>query len=221
MSVKQSDCIALQFTGRHAGVVFDTNVPEELERLRPGTKAEENIIIVGQRMLVQGLDEDLIGKEVGKTYTITLPPTKAFGMRRPDMVKMIPLKVFTAKHVMPRPGMTLTLDDTLVRIVAVSGGRVTVDFNNPLAGKEVTYTYTLTRLVTDQATRARVALQTVFTFVPEHTVSEKGVTVLLPSSLEPYITRAAPRFLQIMGAPLLFSPKEPVASSPPATHSAQ
>lgn len=221
MALAHGDCIALTFIGRHDGRVFDTNVPEELEKLRPGAKAEETLLIVGQGMIVRGLDEALVGAEVGKTYTITLSPAQAFGIRKPELVKMVPLKLFTAKRVTPRPGMTLALDDTLVRIVAVSGGRVTVDFNNPLAGKDVAYTYTVTRLITDQTERARVALQAVFKFIPEHSVDERGVTVILPQALEHYITRAAPAFLKILGLPLLFKAKEPASPSSPATHAAQ
>jgi len=220
MVITRGSCVALRFTGKSEGKVFDTNVPEELMKLKPGASAEEALVIVGEHMLVPGLDNALIGKEIGTLYTLTLAPSEAFGMRQPTLVKMVPLKLFTAKQLIPRAGMTLALDDTLVRVVSVSGGRVTVDFNNPLAGKEVSYTYTITRLVTDQKERARVALQAVFKFVPEHTVDAGGVTVLLPATLEPYITRIAPTFSKVMGLPLLFKEKLP-ASPLPATQTAQ
>ena len=45
--------------------------------------------------------------------------------------------------------MTLNIDNHLVKILSVSGGRVTVDFNNPLAGKEIEYTFTIKRQITD------------------------------------------------------------------------
>ena len=49
----------------------------------------------------------------------------------------------------PYPGMTLQLDNTIAKVISVSGGRVMMDFNNPLAGKEINYTFKITKKITD------------------------------------------------------------------------
>jgi FKBP-type peptidyl-prolyl cis-trans isomerase 2 len=62
---------------------------------------------------------------------------------------MIPLKVFHEKQVNPVAGMMFDFDGRAAKILTVSGGRVTVDFNNPLAGKTVTYNLEVLRKVED------------------------------------------------------------------------
>ena len=149
--INKNDFIELEFIGKEIdGKVFDTNIPEEAEKIDIKIENKPFIICVGQKMVVKGLDKALEGKEIGKTCNITLSYEEAFGPRRRELVRLIPLNVFTEKNVSPRPGMTLALDNNLVRIASVSGGRVLVDFNNPLAGKEISYEFVIKRKITDK-----------------------------------------------------------------------
>lgn len=54
-------------------------------------------------------------------------------------MRLIPLNVFKKKEIMPFPGMSVNIDDLIGIVRSVSGGRVIVDFNHPLAGKEIEY----------------------------------------------------------------------------------
>ena len=148
--IERNDFIELKFVGKmKEGEVFDTNIPKEAEKI--GLKIDDKpfIICAGEKMVIEGLDDSLIDKEVGKKYSVEVPAKKAFGERKRENVKLIPLSVFHAQKIDPKPGMTLHMDYHLVRIASVSGGRVLVDFNNPLAGKEITYEFTITRKVSD------------------------------------------------------------------------
>ena len=51
-------------------------------------------------MFLKGVDDFLIGKEIGK-YTIELTPEKAFGNRESKLVQMIPMKVFQQHKINP------------------------------------------------------------------------------------------------------------------------
>jgi FKBP-type peptidyl-prolyl cis-trans isomerase 2 len=51
--------------------------------------------------------------------------------------------MFREKNVDPRPGMVFALDNSLAKILAVSGARVMTDFNNPLSGKHVKYKFNI------------------------------------------------------------------------------
>lgn len=88
--VKLKDFISLDYTGKLAdGTVYDTTVKKVAEENDLPT--EKRIftpvtICVGENQILPGLDEELIDKEIGKEYTITLPPEKAFGKR--DVKKM-------------------------------------------------------------------------------------------------------------------------------------
>ena len=57
--------------------------------------------------------------------------------------------------------MTLQLDHALARVMSVTGGRVLVDFNNPLAGKEIDYEFKIIKKITDETEKIN-ALQDYF-----------------------------------------------------------
>lgn len=147
--IKKNDFVEIEFSGRvKGGEIFDTTRKQEAEKL--GIKKEDIkplIVCVGQRMLVSGFDNALEGKEAGKEYGIELSPKDAFGERNRDFVKTIPLRVFLEKEINPKPGLVLALDNMLARIMAVSGGRVITDFNNPLAGKTIAYQFKVLRKI--------------------------------------------------------------------------
>ena len=70
----------------------------------------------------------------------------------------MPKKIFIEQEMMPTPGLTVAFDNNLGKIISVSGGRVLVDFNNPLAGKDIEYEFTIKRMVNDLKEKAE-ALQ--------------------------------------------------------------
>lgn len=147
----KNDFVELEFIGKVInGEVFDTNITEEAEKIGLKIENKKFIICIGQKMVVEGLDKALEGKEIGKKYNIALNSNEAFGSRRKELIRLVPLNVFTEKKVVPKIGMTLALDNNLVRIASVSGGRVLVDFNNPLAGKEISYEFVIKRKITDK-----------------------------------------------------------------------
>ena len=154
---KKKDFVAIEFLGRNLSnnEVFDSNILEEAQKINPDVKAAKPLIAcIGSEMVVKGFDEALEGKEIGKKYHLKLAPDKAFGKRFPNLVKLIPMKLFLAQKIYPQPGMTLALDNNLVKIMSVSGGRVMVDFNNPLAGKEIEYEFTIQKIIADTKEKA-------------------------------------------------------------------
>jgi len=98
-------------------------------------------------MLLKGFDNALEGKEVGKQYSISLPPKEGFGQRIPSMIKIIPMRLFQQKGIMPYAGLSLNMDGVVVRISAVSGGRVIADFNHPLSGKDLIYDFKIIKIL--------------------------------------------------------------------------
>ncbi len=147
MKIQKNDFIELEFTGLSNEMVFDTTDPKEAEKMGLNAEVKPVITSVGNKMVLEGLDEELEGKEIGEKYAIHLTPEKAFGPRNSDMIKTVSMKVFKEKNMNPMPGMTLQLDNYIAKILSVSGGRVIVDFNNPLAGKEVDYKFKILRKV--------------------------------------------------------------------------
>ena len=163
-TTKKKDFVEIEFLGRNllTNEVFDTNVLEEAKKLNSQVSEVKLLVAcIGEGMVVKGFDEALEGKEIGKKYIITLSPEKAYGKRQSNLVRMIPIKFFLSQKIMPEPGMTLAMDNNLVKVISVSGGRVMVDFNNPLAGKDIEYEFTIKKIVSDVKEKAS-ALQRFF-----------------------------------------------------------
>ena len=163
MKTKEKDFVEIEFIGKikNTGEIFDTNIKKEAEKINLKIEEKPLIVCIGQGMLIQGLDKFLEDKEIGKKYKIELPPEYAFGARSQKLIKIIPLKAFREKNFSPAPGVILTLDNALAKIIAVSGGRVIVDFNNPLSGKEVEYEFSIKRGIQDEKEKIN-ALQDFF-----------------------------------------------------------
>jgi len=139
MALQKKDFIEVEFTGRiKDGEIFDSNIKQDLKKINSNFKPKPFIFCLGEGMFLKGVDDFLIGKEIGK-YEIELSPEMAFGNRDPKFVQMIPMKIFNQQKVNPVPGAMFNFDGKIAKILTVSGGRVVVDFNNPLAGKTVVY----------------------------------------------------------------------------------
>jgi len=207
--IKKNDFIEIEFTAKikESGEIFDTNVKESAKKASFQINEEglkPFILSVGNSMIIKGLDLALEGKKIGEKDKFEFSPEDAFGKRNPQLIKMIPLRIFTEQKIMPEKGMQLTLDGMLVRIVAVTGGRVLADFNNPLAGKTVIYEVFIKRIVTDLKEKIN-ALQEFFfkkIFDSEISESKKEVMFKIPKEnfqLEPLIKFYEKPFKEILG----------------------
>tara|TARA_Y100000310_G_C20697461_1_gene826693 strand:- start:835 stop:1497 length:663 start_codon:yes stop_codon:yes gene_type:complete len=158
---QKNDFIEIEFTGKSNNEVFDTTNKQEAKKIGIQADVKPIIVSIGNEMILKGLDELLSDKEIGKKYSIKIAPEKAFGKRNPQLIKTIPMKVFKEKNMQPMPGMVFQMDNYMVRILSVSGGRVTADFNNPLAGKEVEYDFKILRKIDEDKEKIN-ALQDFF-----------------------------------------------------------
>src|SRR3989344_3482305 len=147
MQIQKNDFIEIEFTGKANNEIFDTTYKEEAKKIGIEADVKPIIVSIGNEMLLKGLDENLEGKEIEKQYSIKIAPEKAFGSRNPSLIKTIPMKVFKEKNMNPVPGLTVQMDNYLAKILSVSGGRVIVDFNNPLAGKEIQYDFKILKKI--------------------------------------------------------------------------
>ncbi len=143
MVVQKGDFIKLSYTGKlENGTVFDTtdaNVAKEYGIYNEQASYGPETVIVGKGFVVAGLDEDLIGKDIGDKGTVTIPPEKGFGLRRIDQIETIPVKKFKEPI---RPGVRVNVGGRTGTVESISGGRARVNFNSPLAGETLNYEYT-------------------------------------------------------------------------------
>lgn len=202
--VQKNDFVALRYSGYANGVLFDSNEEEHIKKLHPDAKAEELMIAVGKGMVVAGLDKTLEGKEIGKQYEVTFSASEGFGERRTELVKTIPLRVFSEKGIQPYAGQSLLMDNVTARVITVSGARVITDFNNPLAGKEMRYAFVITRKVTDEKEKAEALFKASFKFVPHYEIEKEAIVVRGPAVLEEYAKAYGLLFKELLGKELVF-----------------
>ena len=215
-TVKKNDFVEISYTGRANGEIFDSNREEDLKKINPREEEKKDkeqkktIIALGQGMIVPGLDKELEGKEVGKEYKIQVKSKDAFGFRRKELIRTIPLKMFTEKKVTPYPGMVLALDNSLVRVITVSGARVITDFNNPLASKDLEYDVKIVRKVEDDKEKIDSLFVFLMQFIPEYEIVNEKKEVILkgPRALEPFVDGFGEKFEGLIGKKLVFQEKK-------------
>ncbi len=200
---QKNDFIELEFTGivRDTNEVFDTTNKEEAKKL--GVTNVDHIkpviLSVGNHMTVMGLDNALVGKELGKEYFVEVKAEEAFGKRDPEMVKMIPLHIFTDQKIMPEKDMQIAMDGQVVKIVYVSGGRVLTDFNNPLAGRVLIYKYKILRILEDQNEKISALQDFFFQRRFDFEVRDKDLTMKVDEKMQKFVEIMAKPFEEILG----------------------
>lgn len=202
MITKKNDFIEIEFTGNITDTdeIFDTNIKIDAEKAGLDIKDIKPLTLsIGNQMLPRGFDEDLKGKETGKSYTLNLKPEDAFGKRDPQMVKMVSTKLFHEQKIDPKRGMQLSLDGRLVKVLSSDRGRTLVDFNNPLAGKKVTYKYKINRTINDEKEKIDSLQDFLFRKKFEFNKTGNVVTFNVEKQMEPFVKMFASKFEEILG----------------------
>ncbi len=220
IKTNKNDFIEIEFTGRisNTNEIFDTNIKSDLPKTNnqePKTDPKPFILSIGHKMLPTGFDENLEGKEIGKQYNLNLKPEQAFGKRNPQLIRMIPTKHFHAQKIEPQKGMQLSLDGQLVKILSSDRGRTLVDFNNPLAGKNVTYTYKINKIITDQKEKINALQDFIFKKQFDFDINNNTITFKTEKQFEPFIKIFAPKFEEIIGMKINSKITEEKTQTPP------
>jgi FKBP-type peptidyl-prolyl cis-trans isomerase 2 len=199
MELKKKDFIEIEFTGKiKGGDTFDSNIKKDLEKAKIKGNPKPLIFCLGEGMFLEGIDSFLIGKEKGE-YTIELSPEKAFGKRDAKLLQMIPMRIFHQHQINPIPGATFNFDGRLARIVTISGGRVMVDFNNPLAGKEVEYFVRILRKVDDKKEQVEALNDFFFRKNLDFEIKDKELILKVETPLKQLSEMFKEKYSEILG----------------------
>jgi len=196
---KKNDFIEFVFTGYANGEIFDSNIPEDLKQIHKEAKPEKQIVMIGQGMVVKGFDKALEDKELNKDYEVEFSAQEGFGERDRKMLKTIPLASFIEQKIDPQPGMVLALDNRVVKIITVSGARVTADFNNPLSGKTIKYKFKIIRKITEKKEKVETLIKLFFRFSPDFEIKENKVIIKLQKELASMIDLYKEKFKELSG----------------------
>ncbi len=142
--MEKGDIVVVSFTGREllTDKVFDTTDLETAKKeglYQDGQVYKAVPVILGNGDVIPGLEEELLKMKAGEEKVVKIPAAKAFGERQPDLVRVVPLKEFHKHNLNPVPGLVVNVDNRYAKVQSVSGGRVRLDFNPELAGRQVEY----------------------------------------------------------------------------------
>jgi FKBP-type peptidyl-prolyl cis-trans isomerase 2 len=162
--IKEKDFVELNYTGKikEDNFIFDTTdekVAKENDVFQEGAEYVPAVICVGQGQLIKGIDSALPGKEVNKEYTLDVSPDDAYGKKSAKLIQLISTSKFLKEKIQPMPGLQVNIDGTMGIVKTVSGGRTLVDFNHPLAGKELVYDIKVNKIITDDKEKLQSILK--------------------------------------------------------------
>jgi FKBP-type peptidyl-prolyl cis-trans isomerase SlyD len=149
MALQEGDFIRLRYTGRAGENIFDTTDEENAKEegiYNPRAEYGPVTVRLGSHHIIIGLEDELIGKEVGAEGVVDVPPEKAFGAHEEEGMKSVPTSQFREK---PKRGTRIEVEGREGVVIDVIGKRAVVDFNHPLAGKTLTYSYAILEKVED------------------------------------------------------------------------
>jgi len=154
--MKNGDFIEIDFIGKIAltGEVFDVTNAEEARKIgefNEKAKYEPALVVMGQKMVVRGVERQLEDMNVGDEREFDVGYDEGFGRRFPELMRVIPKKDFIKQNINPVPGVFITIDGKQAKIQSVSGGRIRVDFNHPLAGRDLIYKVKIVRKLSEPA----------------------------------------------------------------------
>lgn len=127
-TVAAGDNISVYYTGTFQnGTVFDSNVGKQPLNFT-----------VGSGELIKGFDEGVIGMKVNQTKNITLTPEEGYGLVNQSLIISVPKSVFGNQTI--SVGMQISnRNGQHGTVTEVNATNVTVDFNNPMAGKTLIF----------------------------------------------------------------------------------
>ena len=98
---------------------------------------------VGGGKVIPGFNDNVIGMEVGESKTFTIPHTEAYGPTNEEAVKQIAKTQFPEDFEIKVgemiAGTGMNGQPFTAKILSEGAEEVTLDFNHPLAGEDLTF----------------------------------------------------------------------------------
>lgn len=133
ITAKQGDKVRIHFTGHiKDGDIFST------------THGSDPVVIeIGSGNAIAGLENGVVGMQIGEQKTIEVGPLEGFGPHMSDLVAQVK-KELLPETIQPMVGLKLQTRQTGDQpvdmvIVAMDADSVTLDANHPLAGQTLIF----------------------------------------------------------------------------------
>ncbi len=151
--MEKGDLVLVNYTGKAEGNVFDTSVEETAKEKglhQEGRDYSPIPVLIGENYVIEGFEEALLHMEVGEEQEVEIPSEKAYGERDSDMIETYPEREFKKQDVQVRVGEELMIGNKRGKVISKGSGRVKIDFNHPLSGKDLEYWMEVKDVVEDE-----------------------------------------------------------------------
>lgn len=181
--MEDGDVVEINYVGRikNTGEVFDLTDPDVAEEEDIDTSSMDLgpvKILLGEEYVLEGLEDAIRDMNVGDEETVEVPKDKAFGSRTSDNIETVARGEFDNHDVTPRRGMPVEIDGRRGKILTASSGRVKVDFNHPLAGRDLEYDIEILEQVEDTEERVKAVVDFHANFDYETEVDDGQVRIV-------------------------------------------
>ena len=127
-------------------VMFHYNLKEkDAEKILESSYAGDAVAYLhGYKGIIKGLEEAMLGKQKGDSFTANVSVEKAYGLRNEESQQRIPIKhLLLKKKVKLKTGQVVNIQtDQGARqatVIKIGKFNVDVDTNHPLAGKALVF----------------------------------------------------------------------------------
>lgn len=164
MPFSKGSLLLVDYTARvkDTNEVIDTTSEEEARKHNihdPNKVYEPRLVSVGDGWVLKGFDEVLLGANLNEEMTVEIPPEKAFGVRDPKKVRLIPLRKLGDKADQVNIGDVIEMDNRVGIIRSISSGRMQIDFNHRLAGRTIEYRFKVLKCLEDDMEKASALIR--------------------------------------------------------------
>ncbi len=164
MPFQKGDYLLVDYTiiDKDEGRVLETTIEEKAKEAgiyRPDEIYEPRLIILGETRLFEPVEQALLNAKEGEEITVEVPPEKAFGHRDPSKIRIISIREFYRIGRLPKVGDIVEINNQQARVISISGGRVTLDFNHPLAGKTLIVNLKVVKKLETQEEKAKYLIK--------------------------------------------------------------
>lgn len=95
------------------------------------------LVIPGETDLFPKVMEVIKDLPEGERFEVKLKPEDAYGQYDRGKIRVFSIKRLERENIQPQVGSTVYIDGQRGTIQSITGGRVAIDFNHPLAGREL------------------------------------------------------------------------------------
>lgn len=135
MSINEGQVVSIEYEVRDGSKVIDSNVGKE-----------PLVFMFGKGQIIPGLENGIKDMQIGEKADVLVKAKDAYGEYNPEATQELPKEQFAGIEL--EEGMTLYGQDekggtVQVIVKEIKENSVVVDFNHPLAGKDLMFTVTL------------------------------------------------------------------------------